>query len=166
MVNSRKRLKQLMDCETVKLGEGSLDRPLNFIFRLSPVPKGRNRMGHTKSGGVFMTRPTRTRNYEALIAEATALQYPLQSPLTCELIVFINFYMENRRHGDIDNLAKSVLDGMQGVAFANDKQIKGLHMEIFFCNEEPCGVPRTEVILSKRTPPTSYEGDSNDSSST
>jgi len=154
----RKALKALMDCETVRLGKNEgLDRPLNFIFRLNPVAKGRARAGITKAGGIFTTTPTRTRNYEALIKEATALQYPNSAPLTCELIAYINFFMENRRHGDIDNLAKAILDGMQGVAFVNDKQIKGLHMELFFCNEEPCGSPRTEVILSKRQPPTGTE---------
>lgn len=156
---SRKRLKQLMDCETISSGV-QLEKPLNFIFRLAPVPKGRNRMGHTKSGGVFMTRPTRTRQYEARISEATAEQYPHGFPLSCELIVYINFYLQGRKHGDIDNLAKAILDGMQGVAFKNDKQIKGLHMELFFCNEEDCGSPRTEVILMRRKTANEYEGES------
>lgn len=155
---NQKRLKQLMDCETVKSGV-QLEKPLNFIFRLPPVPKGRNRMGHTKTGGVFMTRPTRTRQYEARIAEATAEQYPLSEPITCELIVYINFYLATRKHGDIDNLAKAILDGMQGVAFKNDKQIKGLHMELYFCNEENNGSPRTEVILMRRRAANEYEGE-------
>lgn len=156
---ARKQLKTLMNCETVQSGQ-AIDKPITFVFRLAPVPKGRNRMGFTKKGGVFMTRPTRTRNYESLICEATAMQYPYQEPLTCELVAYVNFYLKNRAHGDIDNLAKAILDGMQGVAFKNDKQIKGLHMELFFCNEETCGEPRTEVILMRRKRADEYKEES------
>lgn len=156
---SRKRLKQLMDCETVRSGT-KLDTPLNFIFRLAPVPKGRARAAITNRGGVYTTTPTRTRQYEALIAEATAEQYPYDAPITSELIAYVNFYLPSRKHGDIDNLAKAILDGMQGVAFKNDKQIKGLHLELYFCNEESCGNPRTEVILMRRKATSEYEGES------
>lgn len=151
MATSKSRLKTLMNCETIKLGKHEgIDKALNFIFHLDPIPKGRARAGMTKNGGIFSRTPTRTREYENLIRQATALQYPNSAPLTAELVCYLNFFVKNRAHGDIDNLAKAILDAMQGVAFANDKQIKGLHMEMYFCNEEDCGQPRTEVILMRR----------------
>ena len=39
--------------------------------------------------------------------------------------------------GDVDNLAKSILDGLNGVLYLDDKQIVDLHIRR--CYGEPCG---------------------------
>ncbi len=66
-----------------------------------------------------------------------------------DLFCIMNFRFNEHVHGDIDNLAKSVLDGMQKVAFKNDKQILKLDTEIFFDTEKPGCI---EVILMRHRP--------------
>lgn len=39
------------------------------------------------------------------------------------------FYLYGKREGDIDNLAKSVLDGMTGVIWIDDRQVRRLILE-------------------------------------
>lgn len=144
-------LKRLMNMETVSLGStNALGKPRHFIFPIQPIPKGRPRAGITKTGRVFLTTPERTRQYEDWIRKATRAQFPLRQPLNNDIAVFINLYCADRKAGDIDNLAKAILDGMQTVAFGDDGQVLSLYIEMHFCNEEPCGEPRSEVIVAKR----------------
>lgn len=44
---------------------------------------------------------------------------------------------------DIDNLAKSVLDGLNGIAYVDDKQIVSLN-----CSKHYGALPRTEVTIT------------------
>ncbi|MBX9665978.1 MAG: RusA family crossover junction endodeoxyribonuclease [Candidatus Obscuribacterales bacterium] len=131
---------------------GPLRVPLYFVFNLRPVPWERNVPIKTK-GRVLMLKAQRTRDYEARIAEATALQYEYDAPLEGDLIAHLTYYLANKIHGDLDNLTKAVLDGMQGVAFRNDKQIRGLNIHVVYFEELEDGEPRierTEVILVHR----------------
>jgi Holliday junction resolvase RusA-like endonuclease len=88
--------------------------------------------------------PAKTRAYESLIREATALQHPLVEPYNCELYAILNLRFINDHQGDIDNIEKSIWDGMQGVAYKNDRQIKRVDKEIII---EPDMPPYIEVIL-------------------
>lgn len=61
------------------------------------------------------------------------IDYPLSGPLRCEIVFFIkrpktvkDKYPINRRTGDIDNLAKAVLDSLNVHAFDDDSQIISL----------------------------------------
>ena len=51
---------------------------------------------------------------------------PLEGDLTCEIVACF----ENRRHCDIGNLSKSVLDALQGLLYGNDKQIVVLNIHL------------------------------------
>jgi len=44
-------------------------------------------------------------------------------------------YISGRNRGDIDNYTKAVLDGLQGIAFGNDKQITKVNAEIIACDK-------------------------------
>ena len=90
----------------------------------SPVPKGRPRF--TRYGGIMT--PRRTADYENKIAIAFMEQHPnvvFSGP------VEIFCYFGTKRHSvkDLDNLEKSVWDGLQkGGAFAvGDSQIYASH---------------------------------------
>ena len=114
-----------------------------FYVDTTPIPKGRPRF---RSMGKFVSTytDTKTRSFEALIAEqakdAMGDMEPLETPLT----VFLHFTLPipasaskkvkeallnapHTKKPDIDNLCKSVLDGMAGIIFKNDGQIASLH---------------------------------------
>ncbi len=82
-----------------------------------PVPCGRPRS--TLAGHVYM--PERTRKFERLVRRMTAAVFdaPLEGPVSLHL----TFVLPDRRRRDIDNLAKSIMDGMNGVAFVDDSQV-------------------------------------------
>jgi len=89
-----------------------------------PVPKGRPRFNR-RTGAVY--NPARTKQYEELVGWCA--KQVIKEPLNCELAVYIDVYVKNNVFPDIDNIAKSVLDGMQGVAYENDKQIYFLSIQ-------------------------------------
>ena len=63
-----------------------------------------------------------------------------------DLAASINFFFDDNRHGDIDNLIKSVVDGLQYAnAFDNDKQVKKVSAEIFYDEEERAEVEIKEL---------------------
>lgn len=94
----------------------------NRIYMLSvpgePVPKGRPRVynGH----GIT---PKRTLEAEAFIRRMWISQFPDMQPLTGDIHISIDFYMPDRHVKDWDNLAKLVTDALNGVAYADDRQI-------------------------------------------
>lgn len=83
-----------------------------------PVPKGRPRVynGH----GIT---PKRTLEAEAFIRRMWISQYPNMQPLTGDIHISIDFYMPDRHVKDWDNLAKLVTDALNGIAYADDRQI-------------------------------------------
>jgi len=87
------------------------------------VPKGRPRM--TRTGGVYT--PATTVEFEKKVAAAWNSQMGMLS-MVGDLRVIIHVYTDRAAKQDVDNLAKSVLDGLQrGGAFAvGDEQVKTL----------------------------------------
>ena len=111
---------------------------INYSFEIPgvPVPKGRPRM--TKSGHAYT--PQHTRDYDAWVrlcwlqtGQPMSLQ-PLQILLKFYLPIPKSFRKKQRelalagvllptKKPDIDNLVKAVLDGLNGLAYQDDKQI-------------------------------------------
>jgi Holliday junction resolvase RusA-like endonuclease len=100
-----------------------MDNLLRFRIDGRAVPKGRPRM--TRSGGVYT--PKTTVDYEKLVAGAWNDKYGMLS-LDGKLRVTINIHTDRHAKQDVDNLAKSILDGMQRAgAFAHgDEQVYSL----------------------------------------
>ena len=46
--------------------------------------------------------------------------------------------VDSKRFGDIDNLSKSILDGLNGIAFEDDSQVAELHASKFFTESGAC----------------------------
>lgn len=89
-----------------------------FWFAGNPIPKGRPRYG-----GRSPRTPEATREWEETVGWQARAQFdhrPLLGPLGIEFI----FYREDRRKVDLDNLEKAMLDGLQGILFEDDSQIK------------------------------------------
>jgi Holliday junction resolvase RusA-like endonuclease len=98
------------------------------------VAKERPRL--TKYGGVFT--PAKTVEYENKVAAAWNSQIGMLT-LTGDLRVVIHVYTDRAGKQDVDNLAKSILDGLQkGGAFANDVQVKTLCITKHASDAELC----------------------------
>ena len=83
-----------------------------------PVPKGRPRLGvHGRKAYVYT--PPKTKEYEKLVgwvAKTTGCK-PVGEPVAVVLDIYV------RRRMDVDNVAKSVLDGLNGIAYQDDDQV-------------------------------------------
>lgn len=99
-----------------------------------PVPKGRPRM--TRRGRVFT--PKRTLDAETLVAEAwgdnpkftgnVGIVMLLGSDGTL-ITVFPHEAEPQKLRGDIDNYVKTIMDGLNGKAWDDDKQVTYLVAE-------------------------------------
>ena len=105
---------------------------MKFWVAGQPIPKARPRI----SNGHAYT-PQRTKDWEETVAwtakAVMGAQKPLEGPLKVTL-----FFHGARKNSDADNLAKSVLDGLQGIIFKNDSQVTRL--DIARAPGEPKGV--------------------------
>ncbi len=97
------------------------------IIPHKPVAKGRPRLG--RKGRVFT--PQRTLDAEAAIAEAwdgPKFEGPLRLTVVFsydDMTVTVEKYPDgtSRLRGDVDNYIKTVMDGLNGVAWEDDKQV-------------------------------------------
>lgn len=93
-----------------------------------PLPQSRPRFGNGKAYELPVLR-----NYKSTIALIAQRQLaglkPLTGALRCGLKFYRNFNETSRRFGDFDNLAKAVVDALNGIAFADDSQIVNCTIE-------------------------------------
>lgn len=113
-----------------------------YTIQILGEPQGKERPRFNRKTGVVYT-PVKTKNYEQMIRN----EYIKQGGklLNGEICVVIQAYFKIPKHAkkaekhlmldgfvepqkkpDIDNIAKIVLDGLQSVAFADDKQVTSL----------------------------------------
>ena len=106
---------------------------IEFEVPGEPVPKKRARVVGRRA-----FTPAQTVAYEQAIGWAFRQAYqgePLEGPLR----VFVTVREAGRprqRQGDADNYAKSVLDALNGLAWADDRQVVELHV---YVNREAFG---------------------------
>jgi crossover junction endodeoxyribonuclease RusA len=107
-----------------------------------PVPKGRPRVvnGHTFT-------PPRTVEAETEIATLARAQcsVPMRDPCA----VFVNFYCRRKGRGDVDNLAKTVLDALNEIVWADDKQVVHLDAWVTDISRVKGEFPRTEIRVER-----------------
>ena len=128
-----------------------------------PVPKGRPRF-HLVRGHVHTYTPAKTANYEKRIAEVWSKQagftFEKDIPLAVQIyfgmpipksttkkrkIQMIERCIGHTKKPDLDNLIKSVLDALNGVAFEDDSQIMRISASKYY-TEYPC----VNVYISER----------------
>jgi Holliday junction resolvase RusA-like endonuclease len=125
-----------------------------FTIPGAPVPKGRPRFGN---GHTYT--PQKTRDYETLCAYSYHGDKPCEGTLSVRLTFYMPIpqsatlraqramrtgVMRPAKRPDLDNLVKAVLDGLNGVAWYDDKQIVELISAKHYSDE-----PRTEVEIQE-----------------
>ena len=114
---------------------------IEFVVRGDPVGKARHR--RRKGGGHYT--PKKTASYETLVSSEAALamlgQAPATGPIAVEIdAVFALPKSTPKKHQvlgycqkkpDIDNIAKSILDGLQPKVMGDDKQVALLSIAKF-----------------------------------
>lgn len=111
-----------------------------FDFVIPGEPKGKGRPRFTRSGHPYT--PGKTIEYENLVRMAFAEKYPNAEPLTGEVFVaimnyfaipksvskkkrelMVNTVVNPTKKPDLDNIAKAILDSLNGLAFIDDAQV-------------------------------------------
>ena len=99
---------------------------IRFTVDGPPVGKERPRRG---KHGVWYT-PRKTLDYESKVRTAF-LQAKQASAEECRGDrVQIKVFMAIARRPDLDNILKAVVDGLQGVAYANDRTITAMTIRV------------------------------------
>lgn len=121
---------------------------------IEPQPKGRPRFRVT-AGRVFTYTPKKTEQYEndviKLYRQMTGgYMFPKKTPLHVALVFgmpipkstpkkyreqMINQELGHTKKPDVDNLAKSVLDALNGIAYPDDSQIVSLNIKKVYAEE-------------------------------
>ena len=108
---------------------------ITFTISGPAIPKARPRA--TKIGNkAIMYTPDQTKQFENYV-KLVAAQHAPEELLTSALEVNLDFFLQrpkslpkkiryHTKKPDIDNLAKSVLDAMEGIIYVNDAQVISL----------------------------------------
>lgn len=135
---------------------------MNFTIYGEPVAKGRPKFSN-RGGFVKAYTPAKTLNYENLVK--VSFDEQVDKPIMMgEVIADIKAYfpipkstskkkeklmlsgaIDHTKRPDADNIAKTVLDALNGRAFKDDSQIVCLIVEKHYSHE-----PRVEVRLTER----------------
>ena len=104
-------------------GSGNNMAELTFTVPGCPVPKARPRLG--KGGHTFT--PGKTVEYESAVRAYAARAIGRSTWIRLGTFeVEIVFYVPDNIHRDLDNLAKSVLDALNTIAWMDDSQVTDL----------------------------------------
>ncbi|RJQ07575.1 MAG: RusA family crossover junction endodeoxyribonuclease [Bacillota bacterium] len=108
-----------------------------------PVPKKRPRLGY---GGrrAYVYTPRETLAYEEAVGWAARPHFP--KPLEGPVSVKLDVYLATGKRGDLDNYSKSILDGVNEIAFRDDSQVARLEASLRRC---PHGQERVEVEVAE-----------------
>lgn len=133
---------------------------IKFVVLGKPIAKARPRM--TRQG--FAYTPQKTVNYENLIKYTFQSEFPSHEPflglieanITCifdipksyskkktkELLETHNNY---NHKPDLDNIAKIILDSLNGIAYKDDSQVTALHINKEYGNQAKVIVELEEI---------------------
>lgn len=115
-------------------------------FFIPGIPFGKQRpRAMMRAGYVQMYTPSKTLNWEEYIKwmcveyrpnwdirGAVGIQAHFYFPRPKSVSKKIQYHLKKP---DIDNLAKSLLDGMNGIFYIDDKQVYELHVYKFYCED-------------------------------
>lgn len=137
-------------------------RTITFTINHEPVAEGRAR-AYRVGGYIRLVTPEKTRHYKALVAELAAAAVgdaePLVGAMAARISVFLPIpaslskkartALQARfatRKPDVDNLAKSIMDGCNGIVYLDDSQVVRLTIEKRYLDEPMTVVEFTEIV--------------------
>ena len=124
---------------------------LEFEFPGEPVAKQRPRVTRGGASGPRTYTPNKTLIAERQVAWTFRHFYP--SVLVDDdhdFKVTLEFYIGSKRRIDIDNLVKTILDGLNGVVWKDDSQVTDLRAQKVLKFPEPHTWIRLEHALPQR----------------
>jgi len=91
-------------------------------------PQSKQRPMYSHKTGKFFT-PKQTVVYEQFVSEVAAekIKKPFEGKISVQIFIHLT---ENSRKPDIDNVIKSVLDGMSKVVYNDDAQVVELYAKM------------------------------------
>lgn len=110
-------------------------RRVEFVIPGHVIGKGRPRFG---KGHVYT--PEQTRSMEEYIGWLAKGCFP--EPWDGAVAMKLTMYYRSDARPDIDNVEKAILDGLQKIAYHNDKQVYAVTKEIIMSENE-----RVEVVI-------------------
>lgn len=134
---------------------------MRYEFTVFGQPTGKGRPRFTRAGHTYT--PEKTRNYEELVRYSFISSYPKGIPLEDAVKVSIvayysipKSYSKKKRQEclndqipvqskpDCDNIAKIILDSLNGYAYVDDKQVSALRVM-----KQWSDMPRVEVYIEE-----------------
>lgn len=105
---------------------------LQFIVDGQPVAKQRPRTRRTRGGKYRTHTPKKTKDYEASVAQSARIALGSKPRFgdKDKLSVSITIWRDNAIRADIDNIVKSIMDGMEGIVYKNDSQVLELYARL------------------------------------
>lgn len=118
-------------------------KPITFTIDEQPLPKQRPRFSRGKA-----YTPTKTKAYEERVGWACALAMRRDGidAITGDVCVKVTFMRKGARRADLDNMVKAISDGINGVAYEDDKQVVSLHCEVRYNQAQPCAIVTVSAI--------------------
>lgn len=125
---------------------------VSFTVVGDPVPKARARTVR-KGGRTWSFTPKKVAVWEKVVKEEASKYFP--EPFNGPVALALAFYMKRPKSRkkdnyvmttpDLDNLEKAFLDGLNGIAYGDDKQVVVKNAVKRYVIT---GVPRVEVVVS------------------
>ncbi len=125
---------------------------MTFVVEGKPVPKARARVV-TKGKRRFAFTPKKVKDWEAVVKKEAKKHFEM--PFAWPVMVSLTFYLhrpKTRRLDfwvtttpDLDNLEKSVLDGLNEVAYTDDKLVVVKMSSKRYVTD---GVPRVRITVA------------------
>lgn len=103
---------------TVRQQERGKTATIRLVVKGRPVPKSRPRLG-LKGRTAYVYTPEKTKSYQQLVGWVARKK--CRKPLEGPVAVFMRLYSMGRY--DLDNVAKSILDGMNKICYQDDEQV-------------------------------------------
>ena len=116
---------------------------VTFVVPGKPKAKDRPRFNR-KTGGVYTTKETR--EAETAVGEAFDLACPLWEPTLEDVRMTLDVCWPGKATADPDNVAKLIFDGLNKLAYRDDKQIKKFSVDVFEHAGDSAGVVVTFYI--------------------
>lgn len=125
---------------------------ISFVVKGKPIGKQRPRTVRNRYTGKTVTyTPDKTKAYENEVAEAYRRKSKtiFKGAISMNIIVFVKqpkklIYPRPTVKPDIDNIAKTILDALNCVAYADDKQVVKLSIAKYYGNDDYVSVSISE----------------------